>query len=119
MVFLEAPHKLCATLDDMVTYFGADRHISLSRELTKLHEETLRMTLGEAVEYFKLTPPRGEFVLCIEGKAPDITPEMSLEDAVAMVSAEREAGTSLKDAAKKVSEQTGFSKKLLYDACVK
>ena len=119
MVFLEAPHKLCATLDDMVTYFGADRRISLSRELTKIHEETLRMTLGEAVEYFKLTPPRGEFVLCVEGKAPEEAPEMSLDDAVKIVLSYRESGLSLKDAAKKAAEETGFSKKVLYDACVK
>ena len=67
MIFYEAPHKLCATLRDLSDAFGGDRRISLSRELTKLHEETLRMTLSEAVQYFDQTPPRGEFVLIVEG----------------------------------------------------
>ena len=52
MIFYEAPHKLRATLDDLCAAFGGERRISLSRELTKLHEETLRMTLAEAVAYF-------------------------------------------------------------------
>ena len=70
MIFYEAPHKLCATLRDLAEAFGGERRISLSRELTKLHEETLRMTLAEAIAYFDQTPPRGEFVLIVEG-APD------------------------------------------------
>ena len=67
MIFYEAPHKLCATLRDLAEAFGGERRISLSRELTKLHEETLRMTLAEAIAYFDQTPPRGEFVLIVDG----------------------------------------------------
>ena len=62
MVFYEAPHKLLATLEDMAAVFGPDRRISLCRELTKLHEEVLRTTLGEAAALYRQTPPKGEFV---------------------------------------------------------
>ncbi|MBQ7390571.1 MAG: 16S rRNA (cytidine(1402)-2'-O)-methyltransferase [Clostridia bacterium] len=67
MIFYEAPHKLRATLDDMLSVFGADRKISLCRELTKLNEEAYRTTLGEAADYYKEKEPRGEYVLVIEG----------------------------------------------------
>lgn len=61
MIFYEAPHKLLATLRDLTAAFGEDRRISLCRELTKLHEEVRRMTLGEASAYYEENPPRGEF----------------------------------------------------------
>ena len=67
MIFHEAPHKLKATLSDMESAFGASRKISLCRELTKLNEQVLRMTLSEAVEYYSQNEPRGEFVLVVEG----------------------------------------------------
>ena len=67
MLFHEAPHKLRATLDDFCATFGADRRIALCRELTKSHEEILRMTVGEAVTYHAETAPRGEYVLVVEG----------------------------------------------------
>ena len=118
MVFLEAPHKLYATLSDMLTVLG-DRNITLSREITKLHEETLRFSLSQAVEYFSATPPRGEFVICVEGvPAPD-APAIGIEDAIETVMRYRSEGLSLKDAAKRASEETGYSKKALYDACIK
>ena len=59
MIFYEAPHKLLATLRDLADAFGEDRKISLCRELTKLHEEVRRMTLGESAAYYEETPPRG------------------------------------------------------------
>ena len=68
MIFYEAPHKLCTTLRDLRDAFGGDRRLSLSRELTKLHEQTLRMTLDEAVAYFDTNAPRGEFVLVVAGR---------------------------------------------------
>ena len=118
MIFYEAPHKLHATLRDMLTYFG-DRRISISRELTKLHEETLRFTLSAAVTYFEENPPRGEFVLIIEGAAPEVAPELSMEDAVRRVLELRDSGLSLKDAAKRCSEETGYPKNALYDRALK
>lgn len=67
LIFYEAPHKLKSTLADMAKVFGADRRIALARELTKLHEEILRTTLGEACDYYNEHPPRGEYVLIIDG----------------------------------------------------
>ncbi|HIT85665.1 MAG TPA: 16S rRNA (cytidine(1402)-2'-O)-methyltransferase [Candidatus Ornithomonoglobus intestinigallinarum] len=70
LIFYEAPHKLKNTLADMLKYFGSERRIAIARELTKLHEEILRFTVGEAVEYYGETNPRGEYVLVVEG-APE------------------------------------------------
>ena len=67
MIFYEAPHKLRATLEDMLSVFGGDRRISLCRELTKLNEEAHRTTLSEANDFYKEKEPRGEYVLVIEG----------------------------------------------------
>ena len=59
MIFYEAPHKLTATLQDLADVFGPDRPLSLCRELTKIHEEIRRTTLGEAVAFYRENPPRG------------------------------------------------------------
>lgn len=68
MVFYESPHKILKTLGDIITYFGADRPVSLSRELTKLHEETVRGTAGEVLAHYTKHPPKGEIVLVVGGK---------------------------------------------------
>ncbi|HDR88678.1 MAG TPA: 16S rRNA (cytidine(1402)-2'-O)-methyltransferase [Bacteroidetes bacterium] len=68
LVFYESPHRLLRTLDDLSTFFGGSRRISISRELTKIHEETLRGTLDELREIFRQHPPRGELVIVVEGK---------------------------------------------------
>ena len=68
MVFYEAPHKLRATLDDLAAVFGPERSLAVCRELTKLHEEVLRLTIGEAVEHYAAQEPRGEFVLVAAGR---------------------------------------------------
>ncbi|MCM1297872.1 MAG: 16S rRNA (cytidine(1402)-2'-O)-methyltransferase, partial [Muribaculaceae bacterium] len=70
MIFYEAPHKLRATLDDLADTFGADRPMAVCRELTKLHEEVLRLTIGEARARFAVQEPRGEFVLVVAGRSP-------------------------------------------------
>ena len=115
IVLYEAPHKLMRTLEDMKATFGADRRIALCRELTKLHEQTIRTTLGEVVEYFSATPPKGEFVLVIDG-APDSEPEFTLADALTLVEHYRSEGLSRKAACKKASAETGLSSKTLYDS---
>ncbi|PKV48579.1 16S rRNA (cytidine1402-2'-O)-methyltransferase [Aquimarina sp. MAR_2010_214] len=68
MVFYESPHKLIKTLGDFATYFGADRQVSVSRELSKLHEETIRGTAEEVIQHFENKPPKGEIVIIVKGK---------------------------------------------------
>ena len=119
MIFYEAPHKLRATLADLRDTFGPDRRISLCRELTKLHEEVLRTTLGEAVERYGEQPPKGEFVLVVEG-APERAPERpSLEEGVRRVLELREQGLSMKEAARQVAKETGLGKNELYSMAAK
>lgn len=67
MVFYESPHKLLKSLSDFVTFFGKDRRISISREISKLHEETFRGSVADAISHFETQGVRGEFVLVVEG----------------------------------------------------
>ena len=119
MIFYEAPHKLLATLRDLTAAFGEDRRISLCRELTKLHEEVRRMTLGEASAYYEENPPRGEFVLVVAGAEEKPEAGCTFEAALELVRARMAKGLSTKDAVKQVAKLTGFAKNLLYDAVVK
>lgn len=119
MIFYEAPHKLTTTLADLSAVFGAERRISLCRELTKLHEEVLRTTLGEAAAYYAEHAPRGEFVLIVEGAAPLAPEAVSEADALEAVRALIGQGLSRKDAVRRVSEQTGIPKNELYNAAVR
>ena len=118
MIFHEAPHKLRTTLNDLSAAFGPDRQMALCRELTKLHEETMRMTIGEAVAYYTENAPKGEYVLVVAGAAPRQEATVTLEDGVAQVLALKEQGLRLKDAAKEVAEHTGLSKNDLYAAAL-
>jgi 16S rRNA (cytidine1402-2'-O)-methyltransferase len=68
IVLYESPHKLLKTLTQIVQYFGADRSISVSRELSKLHEETIRGTAAEVLKHFSDKPPKGEIVIVVGGK---------------------------------------------------
>ena len=68
MIFYESPHKLVKTLTDFVTYFGEERQLSVSRELTKIFEETKRGTTKEVLEYFSKKPTKGEIVIVVDGK---------------------------------------------------
>ena len=119
MVFHEAPHKLLATLQDLSAAFGAERRISLCRELTKLHEEVRRTTLGEAAAYYAENPPRGEFVLVVAGAEEPAEEGCTFEGALALVRARMDEGLSTKDAVKQVAKLTGFAKNQLYDAILK
>ena len=118
MVFHEAPHKLLSTLTDFQDAFGPDRRISLCRELTKLHEEVVRTTLGQAVERYRANPPKGEFVLVIEGAPPAQEEEATLEDGLAMVARLQAEGTSTRDAVKQAAAACKLSRKALYDLAV-
>ena len=115
MIFYEAPHKLMRTLEDMKNTFGPERRISLCRELTKLHEQTLRTDLAGAIEHFTQFPPKGEFVLVIEG-APEAGSGFSLDEAVELAERYRAEGLSRKAACKKAAAETGFSANEQYDA---
>ena len=119
MIFYEAPHKLKGTLKDLSAAFGEDRKISLCRELTKLHEEVLRMTLGEACAYYEEQEPRGEYVLVLEGATEVAEEALTEEAALAMVQERMEKGMSRKDAVKEVSKLTGFPKNSLYEAALR
>ncbi|MBQ9807678.1 MAG: 16S rRNA (cytidine(1402)-2'-O)-methyltransferase [Ruminococcus sp.] len=116
MIFYEAPHKLRSTLADLRDFFGGERRISLCRELTKVHEEVLRMTLGQAAEYYSENEPRGEFVLVLEGKTDGDDSGMSLEEALEQVKALVEHGEKPTDACKAVAKETGYRKSELYAA---
>ena len=118
MVFYEAPHKLCATLADLAKAFGEDRPISLCRELSKLHEEIVRTTLGEAVAKYDAQQPKGEFVLVVRGAQPQEEQELTLEDGLAMVERLREQGLSLRDAVKQSAKDLGLPRNQLYDLAV-
>lgn len=119
MIFYEAPHKLPATLEDLARFFGEDRRISLCRELTKLHEEILRTTLSGAMAHCREIPPRGEYVLVVEGAAPPPPETVTLEEALALVEEAMAQGKSRKDAARDVAKATGFSKNILYSQSMK
>lgn len=119
MIFYEAPHKLTATLTDLAQVFGETRRISLCRELTKLHEEVLRMTLGEAVQYYRTSEPRGEYVLVVEGAQETPQAAATQDDAVARAQALIAQGYSKKDAVRQAAAETGFPRNALYDAILK
>jgi 16S rRNA (cytidine1402-2'-O)-methyltransferase len=68
MIFYESPHKLIKTLGHFIAYFGADRQVSVSRELTKMFEETIRGTATEVLTHYTNKPPKGEIVVIVEGK---------------------------------------------------
>ena len=118
MVFYEAPHKLLATLESMAEVFGDDRPISLCRELTKLHEEVVRTTLGDAISKYTEQPPKGEFVLVVAGAVPAEDPMPTEDDAVTRVKALMEQGLSRKDAVKQAAKELGLPKNVVYDAAL-
>ena len=113
MVFYEAPHKLLATLTDMLAAFG-DRRVALVREITKLHEETVRTTLAEAVARYEETAPRGEFVVVVEGAAPVADTPATPEEAATLARTFVQEGLSTSDAARKAAAQTGVKKGDIY-----
>ncbi|HET8927101.1 MAG TPA: 16S rRNA (cytidine(1402)-2'-O)-methyltransferase [Microbacterium sp.] len=114
MVFFEAPGRVAATLADMAHVLGADRRASVSRELTKLYEETVRGPLAELAAWAD-AGVRGEVVVVVEGAAAG---EVAFPDAVTQVLELVRAGTRLKDAAGEVSKHTGHSSRELYQAAL-
>ncbi len=118
MIFYEAPHKLMNTLEDMTEVFGQDRTISFCRELTKLHEEVIRTTLGQAIVHFTETPPKGEFVLVVAGAPEEVKEAPTSVDAAARVNELMEQGLSRKDAIKQTAKELDLPKNAVYAAAL-
>ena len=116
VIFYEAPHKLRTTLDDLTAAFGAERSITLCRELTKLHEEIWKTTLGEAVEHYRAAEPRGEYVLVMAGAPAGAADEeeLTLEQAAQRAFALTIEGFSASAAAKTAAQGTAYSKSEVY-----
>ena len=116
VIFYEAPHKLRGTLDDLCAAFGAERSITLCRELTKLHEDIWKTTLGEAVEHYKTNEPRGEYVLVMAGAPETADPEqeLTLEQAAQRALELTGEGFGPTAAAKAAAQGTPYSKSEVY-----
>jgi 16S rRNA (cytidine1402-2'-O)-methyltransferase len=118
MIFYEAPHKLQRTLEDLCEAFG-DRPMAYGRELTKKYEEICRTTLYQAREHFEEVPPKGEFVLVVEGSQESDQPQWTDEKLMELLSQALEEGCTKKQAVKQVMEQTGEKKNRVYDLSLK
>lgn len=117
IVFYEAPHKLKRTLQDFKEAFGGDRRIVLAREITKIHEEMLRLTVDEAIAYYEENEVKGEFVIVLEGvhKKEEIVEETIKE----LMEQYLEEGYDKKEAMKLVAKKKGISKSEVYKELLK
>jgi 16S rRNA (cytidine1402-2'-O)-methyltransferase len=113
IVLYEAPHRIARTLADLTEVCGGDRQISISRELTKMHEETVRSTLSDLA----IGEPRGEYVIVIAGRTRDVETitEDSIRDALDTA---LQTGLSRRDAAAEVSRRLGIPRRQAYDLVI-
>lgn len=115
IIFHEAPHKLKSTLSDLASILGTDRQIALCRELTKLNEQTIRTTLGDAMEYYNVEQPRGEYVLVVAGseaiEQKAFWENMSIEEHLEYY---MKNGMDKRDAVKSVAHDRGVPKNDIY-----
>lgn len=118
MIFYEAPHKLMNTLEDMAEVFGPERPISFCRELTKLHEEVIRTTIGQSIDHFIENPPKGEFVLVVAGAPEEEKALPTAVDAAARVSQLMAQGLSRKDAIRQTAKELALPKNAVYAAAL-
>lgn len=116
MLFYEAPHKLTRTLEALKETFGPDRRIVLGREITKIHEEMMRMTVQEAIDYYEVNDVKGEFVIVVEG-APKTVEEVT-ETVEELMERYLEEGVDKKEAMKLVAKEKGMSKSEVYKICL-
>ncbi len=120
LIIYEAPHRLIKTLEELKSHLGDDRKISVCKELTKRHETVFRATLSEAVKYYNLNEPKGEYVLVIEGKSmleikrekQAAWEEMSVKEHMLLY---LNQGMDKKDAMKQVAKDRGVSKRDIYN----
>jgi 16S rRNA (cytidine1402-2'-O)-methyltransferase len=113
MILYESPHRLEKTLADLANCLGSDRAIALGRELTKLHEEFWRGTIGEALSYYQSVPPQGEFTLVIAGKS-EATEEISDTTLKTELENLLKQGMSRSEATRIMAEQTSVSRRKIY-----
>lgn len=118
LIFYEAPHKLLATLKDMLAVFG-DREIALVKELTKIHENVERTTLSNAINKFEENSPKGEFVLIIKGAEEKVEEEIPFQKALTMAENLMAEGLSASAAAKKAAAISGHKKGDIYKELTK
>ncbi|MEA5539408.1 MAG: 16S rRNA (cytidine(1402)-2'-O)-methyltransferase [Limnoraphis robusta] len=113
MILYESPHRLRQTLQDLAETLGCDREIVLGRELTKLHEEFWRGTVGEAVEYYENIQPKGEFTLVVAGKI-EKTPDLSETAIKAELEALLRQGLTRSQASRQLAENTSLPRRQIY-----
>lgn len=114
LVYLETPHRLLDSLADLLSVLG-DRRISISRELTKLYEETWRGTVRDAIEYFTAKEPRGEFTLVVEGQQTVGSGRWTEEQLLAAIRDEAQSDKSASQLAGELADQSGWKKKEVYN----
>ncbi len=112
IVALEAPHRLKAALEDIISVLG-DRRLAVCRQLTKIHEEVFRGTVGQALEHF--VKPRGEFTLVIEGSQEKVKPQLTPE-IEQRLEQDKATGATAKEAVARLAQETGLSRRELYRA---
>ncbi len=112
-IIYESPHQLIKLLEELSTLCGIDRPIQISRELTKRYEESIGSTIKEAIEYFQNNKPRGEFTIVLGGNNKNTNP-ISESEAINKLKVLINEGYKSNDAARKISDETGYSKKWLY-----
>ena len=117
MVFYEAPHRLLKTLDEFYSYFG-NRNVGLIKEITKAHETVLKMSLEEAINYYKDVQIKGEYVIIVSG-AEKAGTEFTLSRAVEMATEMIENGDTINNAAKSAAQITGIKKSDIYNEVIK
>ncbi len=118
-VLYEAPHRLRSTLSDMAESLGGERRVALCRELTKLNEEVLRMTLGEALTYYSEREPRGEYVIVLEGATPKEDNALSELSVAEHIRHYTEQGLSEKEAIRAAARDRGVPKNVVYNEFVR
>jgi len=124
MIVYEAPHHLKSTLEELAEVLTVDRRLTICKELTKRHEKSMELTLGEAIEFYKSTDPRGEYVLVIAGKDREqiIKEEQAKWDKLSIkehVDMYIEKGMDKKEAMKKAASDRGLSKRDIYNQYLK
>ncbi|MDX2098044.1 MAG: 16S rRNA (cytidine(1402)-2'-O)-methyltransferase, partial [Leptolyngbyaceae cyanobacterium bins.59] len=113
LIFYEAPHRLLATLEAMSQIWGADRKITLARELTKLHEEFWRGTLEEAIDHYQTREALGEFTLVVAGRVQEdhcLSETVLKQELLALIN----QGLSRSQASRELAQQTSLSRRELY-----